>query len=188
MNASLTTLELLMNQSLSVLAVDVGYGNVKFVKRLADGKIERRMFPALAPAHLAGTVSTHEFSTKRDTVVVRVDGNNYEVGFDVRDAITPTNSGGDLSDEYTKTPNYTALLYGAIAYSGADTIDCLSLGLPVHIYNQKVPQLGTSSVTTVAQVLKNKYLGKQSFGARAIEIKDVVVIPQPIGTLFWHKQ
>lgn len=173
---------------LSVLAVDVGYGNVKFVQRLHDGTIERKLFPALAPAYSSSTVSLHEFAAKRDTVVVEVDSNRYEVGVDVRQVIAPTNMGGDLSDEYAQTSTYKALLYGAIAYSGASSIDCLCLGLPVHIYNQEISDPTLRTKVSVAAWLKSRYIGSHFIQERKIAIKDVIVIPQPIGTLFWHKQ
>lgn len=177
-----------MSNSIPVLAVDVGYGNVKSVFKLPDGALKTTMFPSLAPAHYASTVSAHQFSTRRNNVVVRVDNTDYEVGPDVRDIITPTNQGGDLSDDFARTPNYTALLYGAIAFSGVDRIECLSLGLPVHIFNQVLTGVKASASVSVASVLKEKFTGAHMVDGREVTIDSVVVVPQPVGSLFLHKQ
>jgi plasmid segregation protein ParM len=176
-----------MSKSIHVLAVDVGYGNVKSVYRQSDGSLNTNIFPALAPSHVKSTISHHAGGSGRNTVVIKVDGVKYEVGPDVRQVVTAMNTGFDLSDDYAKSPNHTALLFGAIAFSGADHIECLSLGLPVHIINQSVGSRVGKEPIPVIKVLKEKFSGTHEINGRRVKIDRVAVVPQPLGSLFWHK-
>jgi plasmid segregation protein ParM len=177
----------LMTKSISVLAVDVGYGNVKSVYRLPDGQLISNIFPALAPTYVKSTISSHMGGPGRNTVVIRVDGTLYEVGPGVRQAVTLMNAGFDLTDDYSKSPNHAALLLGAISLSGADHIECLSLGLPVHIINQSFESRNTQEPISVVKVLKEKFTGVHEINGKQVTVDRVAVIPQPLGSLFWHQ-
>ena len=145
-----------MSKSIPVFAVDVGYGNVKSVYRVPSNQLVTNIFPALAPSHVKSTISNHAGGGARNAVIVKVDGVQYEVGPDVRQVVTSMNTGFDLSDDYAKSANHAALLFGAIALSGADDTECLSFGLPVDIINRTVQGRTDKEPIPVIKVLKEK--------------------------------
>ena len=176
-----------MSKSIPVFAVDVGYGNVKSVYRLPDNQLVTNIFPALAPTHSKSTISNHAGGLGRNTIIIKVDGARYEVGPDVRQVVTSTNTGADLTDDYSKSPNHAALLFGAIALSGADHIECLSIGLPIHIINQTFKgKNGAGEMVSVIKLLKEKFAGTHEINGKQVTVDRVAVIPQPLGSLFWH--
>lgn len=113
-----------------VRGVDVGYGHVKasMSKNSTSGEIRCKAFPSFAPEaksdHLSGDLS------KRDTVVVHVDGRSYEVGPDVENALSRHDT-RYLNDDYCMSPTYLALVRGALHYMAVPSIDMLVVGLPV---------------------------------------------------------
>lgn len=61
-----------MASHLTVKAVDVGYGNIKFTVLVADGNIQRCIFPSLAPHASSGLDLSPGLMQRRNTVVVDV--------------------------------------------------------------------------------------------------------------------
>jgi plasmid segregation protein ParM len=163
-----------------VVAVDVGYGNTKVcaIHDLADpsSKWQRFMFPSLAPAFEPLGADLGQFSGQRDTKIVCVYGQLYEVGKDVGALPTSVDSGQVLLDRFVETPEYTALLAGAIAHTAADSIGLLVLGLPVHNYRKYRPLLE-------AEYGKQPSLVDTTDGTR-VAVQGVIVIPQPCGAAF----
>lgn len=96
-----------MPSPFSVRSVDVGHRNTKII---IDDQKTCRVIPSLAPradAHRARTT----FMRDRRTSVVLVDGKAYEVG---EDAGLFLASAPVLHRDYIETPEYRALLYGAL--------------------------------------------------------------------------
>lgn len=119
-----------MNATPVVRAVDLGFGNAKFViDHPPGGAIQCRSFPSLAPSAARSTVSGG-FLENPDTVVVESQNRRYEVG----PGVGVTRDGCDhriLHHDYMRTPEYLALMRGVFHYMQAPSIDLLVVGLPV---------------------------------------------------------
>ncbi len=83
-----------------VRAIDVGYGNTKYSSLITGGDIQCGMFPSLAPQASSGPDLASGLMQRRNTVVVEVDGVNYEVGKDARLAQDSTH-GRVLDPDYS---------------------------------------------------------------------------------------
>ena len=152
-------------------AADIGYGYTKYgSNRKGDcGRFELRMFPSLAG--LADRDSDEQSSSilsdNKNLVVVDVKGRGYKVGPD-----SHLNQGErSLSEKYIESDEHYALLKGALAYSNSNFYDVYVVGLPVtHMRN-------TSKINTLKEIVK----GTHKVGERNIVIKEVVILPQPMG-------
>lgn len=161
---------------LSTVAIEVGYGDTKSAYRNATGKVVKFVFPSLTPTYTSKTISsTLGKQSATETYPIDVNGVRYEVGPDVMMALGGTiNIGRNVGDLFPETPEYEALVLGAIAQIGAVYIGNLVLGLPVHNMNH------------YSQYLKDKF-SNASFTVcgRKVKIQRVSVYPQPIGTLVY---
>ncbi|CAG2159718.1 PRTRC system protein D [Cupriavidus numazuensis] len=158
--------------SSTTIAVDVGYGNTKFAFPLG-ADVVTRMFPSLAPTGSASSLTSHGagYFKTRDVVNVTIDGANYEVGPGVSITSAYGNTGRTLSEDYVTTSEYAALLFGALHYAQAKEVGQLILGLPVH------------TLQKYAGVLQERFAGSHDFGHGPVNIKRVVSLPQPLGSL-----
>jgi len=158
---------------ISTAAIDIGYGNTKSAFPLGSD-VATNMFPSLAPISATTSLTPHSGSIlrARDVVNVVVDGARYEVGPEVSiSASHGNNTGRALSEDFVTTPNYAALLAGALHYSKATEIDRLVLGLPVH------------NTQKYAAYLKDRFNGELDFGWGPIRVNNVLPLPQPLGSL-----
>lgn len=154
-----------------VRAIDVGYGQTKYVLGAQAGEIRCASFPSLAypqPRDPADSLG----ADRRDTVAIPLGGLFYEVGPDVvlaSDGFRPT----QVHDNYIQTPEYLALARGAMRMMKVDTIDLLVVGLPVsHLKTRKAD-------------LTKLMTGKHDVGGgRSVVVKNTLVIAQPQGALF----
>lgn len=157
-----------MTPSPIVRAIDIGYGNTKFV---VDDQRTCRIMPSLAPradAHRARTTLMRD----RRTSVVMVDGNAYEVG---EDAGLFLSSASVLHRDYIETPEYRALLYGALDAMQTPKLDLLVTGLPVHLHESRWQRLKTLLVG-VHQIRPGV----------TVEICDAAIVMQPLGGFIAH--
>lgn len=151
-------------------SADIGWGYVKYSKEDADGEIGFHSFPSLAPR-----ASGHDMSMgllgRRDTVVVDVDGIEYEVGPD-SSTLDSNDSTRSLNDQFIFTDQYKALFYGVLSYMDVEEIDLLVLGLPVSGLNltEKLREMSIGEFT----ISKDK----------KVKVKDVLILPQPLGGLY----
>jgi plasmid segregation protein ParM len=159
------------SQSKIVRALDLGWGYAKYSHLNKEtGKISFSSFPSLAPRHTGMDLSMGSIG-QRDTVVVDVDGTKFEVGPDSAD-LDSNDASRNLNDQYISTEQYKAVLFGAMHYIGEPVIDVLVVGLPLSSMN-----LGAK--------LKALALGIHKINATTtIEVKDVLVLPQPLGGLY----
>lgn len=128
----------------SILAIDVGYGNLKTVwgGNAAEEPWRETCFRSVCPTMAREVTLTGAASA--DRVIVSVNDRSYAVGPHADRLV-----GGQLSlhPNYIETPEYEALIRGAWHYSlrdlgRADTmIDLLVLGLPVSNYAQQRSRL-----------------------------------------------
>jgi len=152
-------------RSFHIRAIDIGYGRTKFTKS-AGGACDS--FPSLAPRAELRRSDSHAITGRR-TVEVWVDGTPYEVGPDTR---LFTGEVPVLHENYIETPEYRALLYGALDAMQLDRIDLLVTGLPVHQYGSHAARL--KELLTGIHTIRP---------GSAVEILDVKVAIQPIGGL-----
>lgn len=152
-----------------VRAVDVGFGNTKYVSSANGREIRCASFPSLAyPSARAPAATGGE---KRRTVGIPINGLYYEVGQDVRLA-ADTFRTTQLHDRYTETPEYLALLRGALAMMRVDAIDLLVLGLPV------------SALAGKRAFVEKLAIGSHDVGdGRRVLIRKALVVAQPQGAL-----
>lgn len=167
-----------MHNGKIVRALDVGYGNVKFVREHAEpsAKVICSMFPSRAPAASDNEVGGGALK-KRDTVIVKVNGSEYEVGFDSSRAQGANDIASFHNKSYVKSDGYMALVLGALHYMfleiEGDTIDMLVVGLPVN------------NIQQYKEYLIKKLKGSHTLpGNKTIDVKDVRVFAQPLGAFF----
>lgn len=154
------------------LAIDVGFGRVKFSRRTSDRQgVEFLHFPSMViPAEQS--IMRELGRVGRDTFNVPVNGALYEVGLDIELAQTGGDFGREITDEFYRGPIYEVLTKGALRYMDEKVIDILVLGLPVNQYKN----------TDRVDYLKQHYTGTVDLGdGKSVEIKEVVVRPQPLG-------
>lgn len=153
-----------------VRAIDVGYGNTKFVIRRNGDEIRCGLFPSVSTSSMTDP-SKRAFGERRRTIVVPVNGMYHEVGPDVaaaRDHFRPTY----LHDGYTETSAYRAFVCGAMNYMKVDEIDVLVMGLPVATFLQK------------KAALERAWAGEHDVGdGRKVKVRKAIVLAQPMGAL-----
>jgi plasmid segregation protein ParM len=163
-----------------VRSIDVGYGNVKYVVGHADldKDVVCSLFPARALLPSNGDISAVQ-GKGRDTVIVDVDGQHFEVGNKVLDALPTGAPLAHRTSDYSLSPEYMALVRGALHYMydgipGQDkVIDVLVLGLPVNTYDQH------------RVALTRRMVGIHPLPhGRQVIVKDVRVLAQPFGAFF----
>jgi plasmid segregation protein ParM len=154
-----------------VRAVDVGFGNTKYVKSSRAGKVECAHFPSIAydGAH---DRTGDALGGSRRTVCVPVGGLWYEVGPDVELAAEGF-VGRNHHDDFVRTPEYRAFVAGALHFMRVDRVDLLVLGLPVAQYMGRRTELARAMTGTFD-------LGR----TRTVEVRQVLVVAQPQGALY----
>lgn len=153
-----------------VRAIDVGYGNTKYVTRSDGGGIHCAHFPSLA-FHTPTEQVHNGLGGLRRTVAVPGGGGFYEVGPEVELAATWMKA-RRRNDGFTETDEYRALTAGALHYMKVDTVDLLVLGLPVAQYVIRRTQLA-KAMTCAFEVGRKK----------TVLVKKAIVIAQPQGAL-----
>lgn len=151
-------------------AIDVGWGNTKFTKRSASGEVRCALFPSVTQWHTTDPARSI-LGDRRDTVAILGDGMYYEVGPGIagaRGKYRTTN----MHDDYIDTPEYAALVKGALTYMDRPRIDVLVMGLPVKHLVAKRAQL------------ERRWTGEHEIGGgKRIVIERVRVFAQPQGAL-----
>mgnify|MGYP000026372099 FL=1 len=152
----------------TVRAIDIGYGNTKYVASRSEREIQCAMFPSLAPVASQLELSTGMVTT-RDTVAVEVEGVKYEVGPGARLGLKAHHA-RILHGDYVTTPEYLALVRGALSCMQLSHVDLLVVGLPVGLMNSK------------ARALAARLKGRHPVGnGREVEVRHVWTLAQPLG-------
>jgi len=156
-----------------VRAVDVGFGNTKYVTGCASNDIRCGYFPSVAYPS-ARDLSTVPAAERRKTVAVPIDGLFYEVGPEVNLA-ADTFRATQMHERYTDTPEYAALLRGALSFMKVDTIDLLVVGLPVATFTAK------------KAALEKAMIGIHEVGNdRTVTVRKALAVAQPQGALVYY--
>lgn len=160
------------DQDLVVEAIDVGYGYTKYTTGIDEqGNVTCDLFPSIA-AHSPQDNLSGGFFVSRDTKVIEIGGTPWEVGPDVADVANKSEVRA-LHDGFIKSEQWRALFFGALAYMDKKVIDFLVLGLPV-------------SNMAMADEMKEIAIGDHIINGETYTIKDVLVVPQPLGALYNH--
>jgi plasmid segregation protein ParM len=153
-----------------IRAIDVGFGNTKFVTASEAGKIECSSFPSLSFFGMSENAG-EGLGGKRRTVTVPVNGLQFVVGPEVELAADNYWS-RHQHDAFTTSDEYRALMAGALHYMKVDRVDLLVVGLPVAQFLNKRAALERSMTGTFEVGKKKK-----------VEVRKVLVVAQPQGAL-----
>lgn len=171
-----------------VRAIDVGYGNVKYVFQHAEivAPVECGMFPSKSP--VAGEKGLSAGLVKnRDTVVIGINGTDYEVGKGVELAQGTFDESSVLEKDFCLSDAYLARLRGALYYlMGSDEktgtkyftgnrIKLLMAGLPVAAYRSEDLRKKLTSVLVGNHELPD---------GRSVFVEQAIIMPQPMGAFF----
>ncbi|MCK7581222.1 MAG: hypothetical protein MZV65_40015 [Chromatiales bacterium] len=152
-----------------VRAIDVGYGNTKYVTQAEGGSIRCAHFASAAPA-TAGQPGA-ALGDKRRTLGIAIGDLTYEVGPDAHLAAEVYQT-RQMHDGYCETPEYLALTRGALGFMKIERIDLLVLGLPVATYK------------TRRASLERRMKGLHALDkGRGVLVERVKVVAQPQGAL-----
>lgn len=151
------------------VGLDIGYSNLKVAMGSGEDGMSTRVLPAgagsidLMPRGV-GSVLASDFIQ-----VVLPDGSRWAAG------VEPDRLQGwerELHQDYKSTQPYLALFYAALLMTERTTVDLLVTGLPV---SQAVDEKQRSEL---ASLLKGEH---QIAPKRRVEVKEVMVVPQPVG-------
>jgi len=153
----------------TVRAIDVGYSNTKFSTADNNGNITYHHFPSIAVAAGSAPMMSGGGVNTRDTMIVRVNGLDYEVGNEIERA----HCGDDIKppyDMYIHKNEYMALMLGALSVMNTRHIDLLVIGLPVMLCN------------TESQTISKKMKGEHRLAeGKLVTVNNVICVPQPMG-------
>ena len=160
----------------NILAIDVGYGHVKWVSINSSGETKKGMFPSVAAISTRDRSGESTGMSNLRTVIVNVGEHNYVVG---RDAYLETDAHFSRTrlNDYSQTDGYKALMLGAMVISGMREIDQLVIGLPL------------TTMASYHETLKEQYRGEHLIGAgnakrkNAVSVQNVTVTSQPAGAI-----
>ncbi|MGI9293972.1 MAG: PRTRC system protein D [Pseudomonadales bacterium] len=160
-----------MKPNMTIRAIDIGYGNTKFVTSALGTNIECDLLPSRAPLHARSRMGGDGAISGRRNILIDVNGRTYEVGPDTELFKGPP----ILHDDYTDTDEYLALYRAALARMRAPLINALVTGLPVSQLDKKKAGL--------QRRLSGKHLVS---GGRYVNVETVHVFAQPLGGLVDH--
>lgn len=156
----------MQNKKPVIRAIDVGYGNTKYIASSINGQAVADHFPSIV--HRPSDDEDGSFAESPYIYRVTVEEQVYHVGPGL-DAVF---EGGvrTLHENFIETDGYMALVYGALSQMDVDDyIDLLVVGLPVSLMGSK------------RKALEERLAGTHSVMGRDIAIKKVVAVAQPLG-------
>ena len=147
----------------TVTAIEIGYGTLTYPVRENERRAYKTFPSTVCPAangDLSGGFS------KRNTVIVNVDGKAYEVGPEA-ELLSDRTSTRTLNSKYIDTDQYKALFLGALASMNETNIDLLVLSLPVNNMHRSAD-------------LRKFATGKHEAGDKTVYVNSVWVLCQPL--------
>ncbi len=153
-----------------VRAVDVGFGHTKLVTGVVGTEIRCASFPSVCYPIARDSTKVAAIE-RRATMCIPIGGLYYEVGPDIAlagDAFRPS----QMHDRYTDTPEYLALLRGALRMMKVGEIHLLVVGLPVALHAARKAALERAMTGT-----------HDVGGGRRVAVRKVLAVAQPQGAL-----
>lgn len=149
-----------------VLGLDIGYSNLK----IAYGHAGLSPTVTIRPAGAAPLSRVHPAVSVSgaDGIRVTVDGEDYLCCVHPEKLENWTRV---LHDDFPESKDYKALFMAALSIVNRPVIDCLVVGLPVDQYFDKARR----------EALQRKLEGTHRNGVTAYCVRQVIVVPQPIG-------
>jgi plasmid segregation protein ParM len=154
------------------MAIDVGYGNTKYVRSIEGGQIRCAQFPSVAAISDEGA-KRDAIGGRRKTVALAIDSLIYEVGPDVHLVAGNGPQAQNMDDNYCERPEYLALVRGALSMMDiGNSLDLLVVGLPVATFKFK------------RAILERRLRGEHDIGdGQRVIVDRVKVVAQPLGAL-----
>lgn len=157
-----------------VLALDIGYSNLKLAFGDASDECPTVLarpsqavpLAEMGPGYAAGAGrGTGEFQ-------VLVNGDSWVACLDPGRV---ANAGRALHEDFSSRDSYRALFHASLVATGQDVIDLVVTGLPVHQFHD----------ASRREALKKQLEGTHHVaGRREVSVKEVHVVPQPMGA-YW---
>jgi plasmid segregation protein ParM len=167
-----------------IMGLDVGYGNTKAVYSTESGVEHNLVLPSVAHEILDLQHYRDMSATgKTDQTLITVEDRHFVVG--------PSASvfGRTLHDNYILTPQYHALVAGALHSAfeelgdATEEVDSMVVGLPVYAFSRLKDQLREQMlkpfVVPLPAALRSRFGGE----SLTVRIKSVRVMPQPVGSV-----
>ena len=151
---------------MSVIGMDIGYSNLKIAYGDKGGNpvLVNRPAGAAPSDHIGQRIMGDD-----DAVRVLVDGREFAAAIS-HDRIE--NWARELHKDYTATDSYRALFYSGLLLSGLSEIDKVVTGLPTSQY------FDANLRARLVETMKGEH---QVTPRRKIVVKDVKIVPQPLG-------
>lgn len=154
---------------MNIVGLDIGYSNLKVA--YGDGPSPQL---ALAPS---GAAPLERMPLRYDGLplsgVLHVLVGSVEYAAGIRQDRAELWSRA-LHDDYTESAYYKALFHAGLMLSGYESVDMLVTGLPVHLHADN------ARVERLKSLMRGTH---QVAGKRSVTVKNVKVVPQPIGGL-----
>lgn len=165
-----------------IAAIDVGYGHVKYCSKIGGHRGPEGMFPSVAPPATDDSWKTAGAGTVNLRVLpVAVKDKVFMIGEDGADATDGRADYRQRTSDYAKTDEYYAHHLAALARLDQSIVDVLVVGLPmstIGAFGAHLQKLLTArhQVPDVRASRPNE--------TRSVDVRRVVVVPQPVGALF----
>lgn len=173
-----------MNHPFKIVAIDVGFGDVKYLSRRHKAishqrpllaEFDQQNFPALAVIAKEGDNELAEGLNRR-MKIARVKGcdRSYWIGPNVRNLLA-SDEARTIASDYCLSDEYEALVNGVLHRESApdEVADLLVLGLPVSTWAQ------------YKEALMAKFAGLRDVtDSHSVYITRVMVCPQPMGGFY----
>jgi len=156
-----------------IRAIDVGYGQTKFIKESSNGHFICELFPSIAPT-ISGPLLQDPLLKNSDILKIEIGGVSRVVGKEALHFQSALST-RILDESYSGSETYMALTHGALFYMGKKMIDLLVVGLPVSVYAN----------TDIRESLQKKLTGLHKINKEFfVQVENVQVLPQPLGGLY----
>jgi plasmid segregation protein ParM len=166
-----------------IRAIDLGFGYTKYTARNphpGSTGVVTRQFPSVCVPVTSDNafvdLDPHSNMKSIETVRVVLEDRAFDVGPEAAQLLAG-GTGRTHDQDYSRTPNYEALMLGALFYMSEPVIDRLVLGLPVSRFR-------FSKARLVERFAKDLYVpvrGRAPDEKRKVTVNEVTVLPQPLG-------
>jgi plasmid segregation protein ParM len=154
-----------------VIGVDTGYSSTKYAF-VSDGEVTTGSFPSISvrAPQTALTAGMEEIGAREADIRIVLEGGETFMVDTLDSEVVSTSTTRSENDDFATTKEYRTLVLTALVKCGFRNIDLLTLGLPFHTFHAYAP------------LLIKKFRGVHTFGHGTFTVKDVAVLPQPLGS------